>query len=77
MPYPEEVAPHRGFGGRARRRTPTHYASIPRTPDRRGGNNLLDAVTPRGTLLVVSHDIDQMRAHDIDDVVLRARRRAN
>ena len=37
------------------------YASIPRTPDSRGVHNLLDAVAPGGTLLVVSHDIDAMR----------------
>ncbi len=39
-----------------------HYASIPRTPDKRGVNNLLNAVSPGGTLLVVSHDIEPMRA---------------
>lgn len=38
------------------------YASIPRTPDRRGVRNLLDAVAPGGTLLVVSHDLELMRA---------------
>lgn len=38
------------------------YASIPRTPDRRGVRNLLDAVAPGGTLLVVSHDLEPMRA---------------
>jgi thioredoxin reductase/SAM-dependent methyltransferase len=38
-----------------------HYASIPRTPDHRGVDNLLDAVAPGGTLLVVSHDADAMR----------------
>ncbi|WP_028569231.1 methyltransferase domain-containing protein [Salinispora tropica] len=32
------------------------YASIPRTPDGRGIHNLLNAVAPGGTLLVVSHD---------------------
>ena len=32
------------------------YASIPRTPDGRGVRNLLHAVAPRGTLLVVGHD---------------------
>lgn len=37
------------------------YASIPRTPDGRGARNLLHAVTPGGTLLVVSHDIEPMR----------------
>jgi thioredoxin reductase/predicted O-methyltransferase YrrM len=39
-----------------------HYASIPRTPDGRGVANLLNAVAPGGTLLVVSHDITPMRA---------------
>lgn len=38
------------------------YASIPRTPDNRGVRNLLDAVAPGGVLLVVSHDLEPMRA---------------
>lgn len=38
------------------------YASIPRTPDYRGVHNLLHAVAPGGTLLVVSHDLEPMRA---------------
>ena len=38
------------------------YASIPRTADGRGVRNLLDAVAPGGTLLVVSHDPAPMRA---------------
>ena len=38
------------------------YASIPRTPDDRGVRNLLNAVAPGGTLLVVSHDLEPMRA---------------
>src|SRR6185437_8893483 len=38
------------------------YASIPRTPDQRGVHNLLAAVAPGGTLLVVSHDLEPMRA---------------
>jgi thioredoxin reductase/SAM-dependent methyltransferase len=37
------------------------YASIPRTPDGRGVRNLLGAVAPGGTLLVVSHDLEPMR----------------
>ena len=37
------------------------YASIPRTPDGRGVRNLLAAVAPGGTLLVVSHDLEPMR----------------
>jgi thioredoxin reductase/SAM-dependent methyltransferase len=43
------------------------YASIPRTPDGRGARNILDAVAPGGTLLVVSHDLEAMRA-PIDEV---------
>jgi SAM-dependent methyltransferase len=38
------------------------YASIPRTPDGRGVRNVLNAVAPGGTLLVVSHDLEPMRA---------------
>ncbi len=38
------------------------YASIPRTPDGRGVRNLLNAVAPGGTLLVVGHDLEPMRA---------------
>ncbi|MGH7641783.1 MAG: FAD-dependent oxidoreductase [Candidatus Dormibacteria bacterium] len=38
------------------------YAAIPRTPDDRGVSNLLNAVAPGGTLLVVSHDLEPMRA---------------
>jgi thioredoxin reductase/SAM-dependent methyltransferase len=37
------------------------YAAIPRTPDGRGVGNVLDAVAPGGTLLVVSHDLEPMR----------------
>ncbi len=44
-------------------------ASIPRTPDGRAVRNLLDAVAPGGTLLVVSHDLEPMRAA-IDTTVL-------
>jgi thioredoxin reductase/SAM-dependent methyltransferase len=39
-----------------------HYASIPRTPDGRGVDNIVNAVAPAGTLLVVSHDLQAM--HD-------------
>lgn len=39
-----------------------HYASIPRTPDGRSVHNLLNAVAPGGTLLVVGHDLEPMRA---------------
>jgi len=38
------------------------YASIPRTPDGRGVRNLIDAVAPGGTLLVVSHDLEPLHA---------------
>jgi thioredoxin reductase/protein-L-isoaspartate O-methyltransferase len=38
-----------------------HYVPIPRTPDRRGVRNLLDAVAPGGTLLIVTHDPEAMR----------------
>jgi hypothetical protein len=38
------------------------YASIPRTPDDRGVRNVLGAVAPGGRLLVVSHDLEPMRA---------------
>ena len=38
------------------------YASIPRTPDHRGVRNVLNAVAPGGTLLVVGHDLEPMRA---------------
>jgi SAM-dependent methyltransferase len=37
------------------------YASIPRTSDARAVRNLLDAVAPGGTLLVVTHDPAPMR----------------
>jgi thioredoxin reductase/SAM-dependent methyltransferase len=37
------------------------YASIPRTPDARGVHNLLNAVAPGGTLLIVGHDLEPMR----------------
>jgi thioredoxin reductase/SAM-dependent methyltransferase len=38
------------------------YAAIHRTPDGRGVHNLLNAVAPGGTLLIVSHDLEPMRA---------------
>jgi SAM-dependent methyltransferase len=38
------------------------YASIPRTADGRAIRNLLRAVAPGGTLLVVGHDLEPMRA---------------
>ena len=38
------------------------YAAIPRTPDGRAVRNLLDAVAPGGTLLIVGHDLEPMRS---------------
>ena len=38
------------------------YASIPRTPDGRGVANVVGAVAPGGTLIVVSHDLAPLRA---------------
>jgi SAM-dependent methyltransferase len=38
------------------------YASIPRTPDARAIGSLLAAVAPGGTLLVVGHELEPMRA---------------
>lgn len=38
------------------------YASIPRTPDRRGVHTILDAVAPGGTLVVLGHDSEAMRS---------------
>jgi SAM-dependent methyltransferase len=37
------------------------YGAVHRTPDHRGLRNLLDAVAPGGTLLVVGHDLTPMR----------------
>jgi thioredoxin reductase/SAM-dependent methyltransferase len=37
------------------------YASIPRTRDDRGVRNVLNAVAPGGTLLIVGHDLEPMR----------------
>jgi thioredoxin reductase/SAM-dependent methyltransferase len=42
------------------------YASIPRTPDDRAVRNILNAVAPGGTLLVVGHDLEPMRAAGSD-----------
>jgi hypothetical protein len=50
------------FGSEAFDLLSAQYASIPRTPDGRGVQNLLDAVAPNGTLLLVSHDLEPMRA---------------
>jgi SAM-dependent methyltransferase len=38
------------------------YASIPRTPDDRAVRGILNAVAPGGTLLIVGHDLEPMRA---------------
>lgn len=37
------------------------YASIPRTPDARGTANFLDAVAPGGCLLIINHDVSDIR----------------
>lgn len=37
------------------------YASIPRTPDARGVTNFLDAVAPGGRLLIINHDVRDIR----------------
>lgn len=37
------------------------YASIPRTPDARGVANFLDAVAPGGHLLIINHDVGDIR----------------
>jgi thioredoxin reductase/SAM-dependent methyltransferase len=49
------------FSGRTFDLVSAQYASIPRTPDGRGVHNLVAAVAPGGTLLVVSHDLEPMR----------------
>jgi len=50
------------FGGTTYDLVSAQYASIPRTPDDRAVRNLMAAVAPGGTLLVVSHDLAPMRA---------------
>jgi hypothetical protein len=52
------------FGTAAFDLVSAQYAAIPRTPDGRGVHNLLNAVAPGGTLLVVGHDLEPMRAPD-------------
>src|SRR3712207_7687997 len=37
------------------------YVPIPRAPDGRSVRNVLDAIRPGGTLLVVGHDLEPMR----------------
>ncbi|WP_418276731.1 FAD-dependent oxidoreductase [Isoptericola jiangsuensis] len=44
------------FGGETYDLVSLQYGSFHRTPDSRGVRNLLDAVAPGGTLLVVAHD---------------------
>ena len=48
------------------------YASIPRTTDDRAVHNLIDAVAPGGTLIVVSHDLEPMRVANDPHVQTRA-----
>jgi thioredoxin reductase/SAM-dependent methyltransferase len=50
------------FGTAAFDLVSAHYAAIPRTPGDRAVDNLLNAVAPGGTLLIVSHDLEPMRA---------------
>ncbi|MGL5808418.1 MAG: FAD-dependent oxidoreductase [Nocardioides sp.] len=59
---PADANAHRPFPAAGFDLVSAHYASIPRTADSRGIDNLLGAVAPGGTLLVVSHDLDAMRA---------------
>jgi thioredoxin reductase/SAM-dependent methyltransferase len=49
------------FGTAAFDLVSAQYAAIPRTPDDRGVRNLLNAVAPGGTLLIVGHDLEPMR----------------
>ncbi|MGH9135231.1 MAG: SAM-dependent methyltransferase, partial [Ilumatobacteraceae bacterium] len=56
------------FEGAAFDLVSAQYASIPRTPDGRGVRNVLNAVAPGGTLLVVGHDLEPMRS-PIDTLV--------
>ena len=50
------------FGGTRHDLVTAAYASFPRTPDGRGVANVLDAVAPGGSLVVVNHDPEDMRA---------------
>ena len=50
------------FGTAAYDLVSAQYASIPRTPDGRAVRNVLGAVAPGGTLLVVGHDLEPFRA---------------
>lgn len=57
-----DAAAHRPFEPAAFDLVSAQYASIPRSADGRAVANLLDAVAPGGLLLVVSHDLEPMRA---------------
>ena len=50
-----------GFGPMEFDLVSAQYASIHRTPDGRGIDNVLSAVGPGGTLVVVGHDLEPMR----------------
>lgn len=50
------------FGGQQFDLVTASYASIPRTPDHRGIANFLNAVAPGGQLVIVNHDVEEMRA---------------
>ncbi|WP_306514329.1 FAD-dependent oxidoreductase, partial [Janibacter hoylei] len=60
------------FGGQHYDLVTAAYASIPRTPDGRGVANLLDAVAPGGTLLVIAHDSHDMAGAAADPEQTRA-----
>ena len=49
------------FPARAFDLVSAQYASIPRTPDHRAVQHLMNAVAPGGILLVVGHDVEAMR----------------
>jgi thioredoxin reductase/SAM-dependent methyltransferase len=49
------------FGAETYELVSLQYGSFPRTPDQSGLRNLLAAVAPGGTLLVVSHDLAPLR----------------
>ncbi len=58
----------RAFGTERFDLVSAHYAAIPRTADSRALHNLLNAVAPGGTLLMVSHDLGPRHAPiDTDD----------
>lgn len=53
-------SPH-PYGSRTFDLVSAQYASIARTPDRRGERNMIEAVASGGTLVVVGHDLEPMR----------------